>query len=57
VDKRFSFRRWSLSMYLDAQNVTNRANAEYWFPSYDCSDQVPIPSVPFLPTFGLRGEW
>lgn len=57
VDKRFSFRRWSLSLYLDAQNVTNRANAEYWFSNYDCSEQVPIPSVPFLPTFGLRGEW
>lgn len=57
VDRRWTFRRWKLSTYLDVQNVTNHDNAEYWFPSYDCSEQVAIPSVPLLPTFGLRAEW
>ncbi len=57
VDKRWVFERWMLSMYLDVENVTNRQNAEFRFNSYDCTEQVPIPSVPILPTLGLRAEW
>jgi len=57
VDKRWVFERWMFSMYLDVQNVTNRANAEFRFPNYDCSQSVPIPSVPLFPALGLRAEW
>jgi hypothetical protein len=57
VDKRFVFESWLLSAYLDVQNVTNRQNAEYRFRSYDCSSEVPLPSIPVFPTLGLRAEW
>ena len=56
LDKRFVFRNWMMSVYLDVQNVTNRENAEFRFPSYDCS-AVSIPSIPVLPALGLRAEW
>ena len=46
-----------MSVYLDVQNVTNRENAEFRFPSYDCSAVFPIPSIPVLPALGLRAEW
>jgi TonB family protein len=57
IDKRFVFERWMLSLYLDVQNVTNRENAELRFRSYDCTESVPIPSVPVFPALGLRAEW
>ncbi|WP_242338150.1 MULTISPECIES: TonB-dependent receptor domain-containing protein [Anaeromyxobacter] len=57
LDKRFVFRSWMMSVYVDVQNVTNRENAEFRFPSYDCSETVAIPSVPVLPALGLRAEW
>ena len=57
LDKRFVFRNWMMSVYLDVQNVTNRENAEFRFPSYDCSAVSPIPSIPVLPALGLRAEW
>ena len=57
LDKRFVFRNWMMSVYLDVQNVTNRENAEFRFPSYDCSAVFPIPSIPVLPALGLRAEW
>ena len=57
VDKRFVFSSWMMSVYLDVQNVTNRENAEFRFPSYDCSQIFAIPSIPVLPALGLRAEW
>ncbi|HSD19981.1 MAG TPA: hypothetical protein VLC54_08085, partial [Anaeromyxobacter sp.] len=57
VDKRFVFSSWMMSVYLDVQNVTNRENAEFRFPSYDCAQIFAIPSIPVLPAFGLRAEW
>ncbi len=57
LDKRFTFESWMMSVYLDVQNVTNRQNAEFRFHSYDCASDVPLPSLPVLPAFGLRAEW
>ena len=57
VDKRWTFDRWMFSAYLDVQNVTNRSNAEFRIPSYDCSAQAPLPGLPIFPTLGLRAEW
>jgi outer membrane receptor protein involved in Fe transport len=57
LDKRWVFASWMLSLYLDVQNVTNQENAELRFPSYDCTEDVPIPSIPFFPALGLRAEW
>lgn len=57
LDKRFVFERWMLSAYLDVQNVSNRENAEFRFRSYDCTQSVPVPSIPVFPALGLRAEW
>ncbi|HET9595258.1 MAG TPA: TonB-dependent receptor [Anaeromyxobacteraceae bacterium] len=57
VDKRFVYDLWSLSAYLDVQNVTNRANAEFNFRSFDCSQQVAVAGLPVFPTLGVRAEW
>jgi len=57
VDRRWVFRSWMLSGYVDVQNVTNRTNAEFRVPSYDCTDQVVLPGLPLFPSLGLRAEW
>ena len=57
VDKRFVFERWMLSAYLDVQNAMNHENAEFRFQNFDCSQDVPVPSLPLLPAIGLRAEW
>ena len=57
VDKRFVFERWMFTAYLDVQNVSNHENAEFRFRNYDCTQTVPIPSIPIFPAIGLRAEW
>jgi TonB family protein len=57
VDKRWVYASWMLSAYLDVQNATNRANAEFRVPSYDYTSQVSIPGLPVFPSLGLRAEW
>jgi hypothetical protein len=57
IDKRFVFEKWMFSAYLDVQNVSNHENAEARFRNYDCSQTVPVPSIPFFPAIGLRAEW
>lgn len=57
LDRRFVFDSWMLSLYLDVLNVSNRENAEWRFRNYDCTQTVPIPSVPLFPAVGARAEW
>jgi TonB family protein len=57
VDRRWVYEKWSLSLYLDVQNVTNRDNAEFNFQNFDCSAQVNVPGIPVFPTLGVRAEW
>lgn len=57
IDKRWVFDRWSLGVYLDLRNVTNRRNIEFSTYSYDYSQRVDIPGLPFFPNLGVRGEF
>jgi hypothetical protein len=57
LDKKWVFNRWILSAYLDIQNVTNRQNYEGISYSYNYSQSQEISGLPFLPTFGLKGEF
>jgi hypothetical protein len=57
VDKRFVFRSWILSVYLDVYNVTNRVNVEGWSYSYDHSRRIPTSGLPIIPSFGFRGSF
>ncbi len=57
VDKRFQFRTWQLSAYLDVQNVYNRATAEAYVYNYNFSQKAYQTGLPIIPSLGLRGEF
>ncbi len=57
VDKRFVFQSWSLVVFLDVQNVTNRANPEGLFYNSDYTQSAYVTGIPILPALGVRGEW
>ena len=46
VDKAWVFKRTTLSLYLDVQNVYNRRNPEIMIFAYDFSNSQPINSLP-----------
>jgi TonB family protein len=54
VDKTFSFRRLTLNLFLDVQNVTNRANPEEIVYSYDFQKRAYITGLPTLAVLGAR---
>jgi hypothetical protein len=56
VDKTWKFQRWSLSAYLDVQNVYNHQNTESISYNYDYSQTTPTHGLPILPIVGIRGE-
>ncbi len=57
VDKRWVYERWSLGLYLDLRNLTNRRNVELSTYNYDFSQRVDVPGLPFFPNIGVRGEF
>jgi outer membrane receptor protein involved in Fe transport len=57
VDKRFVFRSFILSVYLDFYNVTNQTNVEGWTYSYDYARRIATTGLPIIPSLGLRGSF
>jgi TonB family protein len=57
VDKTWSFKNWQLSAYLDVQNVYNQGNVEGTSSNYNYTLTQYATGIPFLPSFGLRGEF
>jgi len=57
IDRKFVYRDWILSTYLDIQNATNRSNSEGLNYNYDYSESKVTSGIPILPTFGLKGEF
>jgi hypothetical protein len=57
ADKRWTFRDWMLSLYLELQNATNRKNAEGAAYNYDYSQRGWATGLPLFPSFGLRAEY
>ena len=57
VDKRWQFRTWRLSTYLDIQNVYNNAAVEGLAYNYNFSKQSYQKGIPIIPSLGLRGEF
>ena len=57
VEKTWLFELWSLGVYLDVLNVTNRKNAEGTDFDYRYRESSPITSFPIFPTIGVRGAW
>jgi TonB family protein len=56
IDKKWVFDRFLLDLYLDVQNVTNRANVEEPDWNYDYSRKKSATGVPIYPILGLRAE-
>lgn len=57
VEKKFRFDQWSFETYFDLQNVYNHENTEFFAPTFDYKDVVPIPGLPIFPAFGIKGEF
>jgi TonB family protein len=57
VDKRFIFKSWILSLYLDISNVTNAANVEGYAYSYDYTRRAAVTGLPILPSIGIRATF
>jgi TonB family protein len=57
VDKRWIFNAWTLTAYLDIQNVSNRANPEEIQYNYDYTKSQASQGLPIYPIFGLKGEF
>jgi TonB family protein len=57
VDKKWTYRLWSLSTYLEVQNVTARQNPEAPAYSFDYAKQGWVTGVGFFPAFGVRAEY
>ncbi len=54
LEKTFTFRRLSLNVFLDVQNVTNRANPEEIVYNFDFSKKAYITGLPTLAVLGAR---
>ncbi len=57
VDKRWQFKEWRLSAYLDIQNVYNNQAVEALVYNYNFSQESFQTGLPIIPSVGLRGEF
>lgn len=56
-EKTFALRRYSLNVYIDVQNVTNRANAEEIVYNFNFTRRGYISGLPTLAIFGARFQF
>jgi outer membrane receptor protein involved in Fe transport len=57
AEKLWTFERWKLSAYMDIQNIYNAENPEATLWDYRYRESAPLRGLPFLPTFGIKGEF
>jgi hypothetical protein len=57
LDRKFVFEQFSATAYLDVLNVYNQTNVEGVISDYRDREVQPIPSLPFLPVFGMSAEF
>lgn len=58
IDKTWTFNRWKLGLYLDIQNLYNRANTEMMiYGGLKLSQTAPLSGIPFFPNLGLRADF
>ncbi len=57
VEKTWLFRLWSLGVYLDVINATNRENYEGIDYDYRFRESTPVTGFPIIPNLGVRGSW
>ncbi len=57
AEKTWLFKTWSISAYLDIQNLYNAENPEARQWDYRYKDSAPVRGLPFLPILGVKGRW
>ncbi len=57
IDKRWQFRSFRFSTYLDVQNVYNNAAIEGLVYNYNFSKEQFQTGIPIVPSLGIRGEF
>ena len=57
IQKDFLFQSWTLSIYLDVQNVTNTRNVEARVFDYRFRQALNVPGIPVLPLLGVKGSF
>ncbi len=57
LDKRWRFKTWQFSMYLDVQNVYNSQNVEGIDYNYNFTARQYVTGLPILPSVGFRGDF
>ena len=57
IDRNFTFRRASLDIYLDVQNITARSNPEEIVYNFDFSRRGYISGLPVLAVLGAKVQW
>lgn len=57
IDKEWAFKKWTLTTYLDVQNVFNTKNVDVMAWNFDYSEEDPINGLPVLPSLGIRGDF
>ena len=57
VDKKWTFRHWALTLYLDVRNALNRRVVDYYNYNWDYSRREPAQGLPILPNLGVKGEF
>jgi len=57
IDKRWQFKSWRFSTYLDIQNVYNNAAVEGLSYNYNYSRQSYQTGIPIVPSLGMRGDF
>ena len=56
IDKRWQFKAWALSAYLDVQNAYNHPAAESFVYNFDFSRRSYQTGIPIIPSLGIRGD-
>jgi TonB family protein len=56
VQKKWTFERWRLAVFLDIRNAYNFQNQEGIIYNFDYSQQTPLLGLPIIPSLGIRGE-
>lgn len=57
VDKKWKFKYWSFSVYLDIQNVYNNQNPEAVGYNFNYTARQYVNGLPILPSLGLRADF
>jgi TonB family protein len=57
LDKKFVFKKWILSIYLDVQNVYNYQASEFAIYNFNYTQHGYLSGLPIIPSLGIKGAF